>query len=667
MSRPPAIPSEWADVASAVPLSLSPAESTGNAAPALTAAVERLLAAADDSRKAALRDLVARMKTARDAGDVDLAVRALRAALVPTLDFTAAQSLLRFRQSLPPEATPRAKIKLAILGSFTTHQLRDLTELFLFAAGIGVEVYEGDFGVFRQELLDPTSGLYAFAPDIVYVATHWRDLGHRPTVASTAEDAAALLDAEYDDWALLWRTAHDRLGCQIVQNNFDTPPWRALGNHELRHPAALTRFIAQANLALAERAPPYVTIHDVEWLESVAGRRAWADERYFLHAKLPCAPEYLVDYAHSVASIIAAQRGLSRKCLVLDLDNTLWGGVIGDDGMRGIRIGQGDAEGEAFASFQHYAKALAMRGVILAVCSKNTDAIAREVFESHPDMVLRLDDIACFVANWNDKAANLRHIARTLNIGLDSLVFVDDNPAERSIVRQLVPEVAVPEVTADPGSFIDALERHRYFQVVALGADDLKRAEYYRTNAARAAVASASGGVEDFLQSLAMRAVAGPITDATLERATQLINKSNQFNLTTRRKSTADVLAAMTAPDWVTLTVSLADRFGDNGLISVVLAKVDGDTLDIDTWLMSCRVLKRGVERFLLNLIVAEARARGLSTVRGEFIPTPKNALVRDHYAELGFTNAGTDADGRGVWHLSVADFAPLSSHIAKA
>jgi FkbH-like protein len=463
---------------------------------------------------------------------------------------------------------------------------------------------------------------------------------------------------------MFWRTAHERLNCQIVQNNFDTPPWRALDNYEMRHPATLSRFIAETNRLLAERAPGYVTIHDVEALEVNAGRRAWANERFFLHAKMPCAPEYLVEYAHSVASIVAAQRGLSKKCLVLDLDNTLWGGVIGDDGMRGIRIGQGDAEAEGFTAFQRYCKLLASRGVILAVCSKNTDAIAREVFEKHPDMVLRMDDIACFVANWSDKAANLRHIAKTLNIGLDSLVFVDDNPAERSIIRHLVPEVAVPEVSTDPIDFIEALERHRYFQVATLGAEDFKRTEYYRANAARAEVASSSGGVEGFLQQLDMRATIGAINDATLERSTQLVNKSNQFNLTTRRKTVAEVLLAMTAPDWVTLTVTLADRFGDNGLISVLLANVDGDTLDIDTWVMSCRVLKRGVERFLLNALVEKTKAMGLKSIRGTYIPTAKNDIVREHYRELGFHNVETGSDGRTIWQLCVSDFAHLANNI---
>ena len=231
--------------------------------------------------------------------------------------------------------------------------------------------------------------------------------------------------------------AHDRLGCQIIQNNFDLPPWRLLGNHDARHPAGFSRYASLVNLGLQDAAPPYVTIHDIDHLAATWGRWSWGEERFYHHAKLACSPEHLVDYAHSLASLVLAQLGAARKCLVLDLDNTLWGGVIGDDGLGGIRLGQGDPEGESFVAFQHYVKGLRERGVILAVCSKNTDSIAREVFEKHTEMVLRLDDISCFMANWDDKATNLGRIAEQLNIGLNSLVFVDDNPAERAIVRRL--------------------------------------------------------------------------------------------------------------------------------------------------------------------------------------------------------------------------------------
>ncbi len=361
-----------------------------------------------------------------------------------------------------------------------------------------------------------------------------------------------------------------------------------------------------------------------------------------------------------MASVLAARLGLTKKCLVLDLDNTCWGGVIGDDGLGGIRLGQGDAEGEAFVAFQQYAKALKQRGVLLAVCSKNEERIAREVFEKHTEMVLRMDDIACFVANWNDKAANLREIARRLNIGLNSLVFVDDNPAERALVRQLAPEVAVPEVPDDPASFIEAIEPYCYFQTLAIAQEDLQRAEYYRSNARREEALSGSANVEEYLRSLAMTARIGPVTAMSLERTAQLINKSNQFNLTTRRRSAAEVSALAADPQWLTRTVSLTDRFGDNGLIGVLLAKIEGDDLVIDTWLMSCRVLKRGVETLLNNNLCRWAAARGLKRICGEYLPTSKNDLVREHYAGLGYTKTCDDGAGRTRWELRLsADWRP--------
>jgi FkbH-like protein len=634
--------------------------------PKLMAAVEQCAAAGENERRTAFRVLLERMNEVKDAGRFGDLAAALRFSLAPTLDYTSVQSLNRFYKALPPLTPGQSKIKLAILGGFTTHQLRDFIELYLFAAGVPAEIYEADYGVFQQEILSPSSGLYEFKPNVVYLATHWRNLGHLPKLPNSEKEVSALLEAEYRDWALLWQTAHDRLGCQILQNNFDTPPWRSLDNHEIRHSATLSRFIAEINRLLAERAPSYVTIHDVETLAANAGRRIWGNERFFLYAKMPCAPEYLVDYAHSVSSILAAQRGLSRKCLVLDLDNTVWGGVIGDDGLGGIRVGQGDPEGEGFLSFQRYVKNLQMRGVILAVCSKNDERTAREVFEKHPDMILRLDDISCFVANWTDKATNLQSIAQQLNIGLDSLVFIDDNPAERSIIRQMVPEVAVPEVSADPIEFVEVLERHRYFQVATLGSEDFKRTEYYRANMQRAEIQASAGRLEDFLRSLEMTATIGPIQATTLERSTQLINKSNQFNLTTRRRSVAEIMALTQSPDWLTITVSLSDRFGDNGLISVVLGHVQQDTLDIDTWLMSCRVLKRGVEEFLLNYLCEEAAARKLKRIGGEYIPTARNALVRDHYADLGFRNIETKPGGHTIWQLSIADYEPLSNFIKR-
>jgi FkbH-like protein len=622
---------------------------------------------ASTDRASVLRELQADIKRSIKNADWRGAARALRAAADPALDFTSAQSLARLLGKLREHhRASRAVCRLAILGSSTTDQLAPLIELFAFAADVPVEFYQAPYGTFRQEIYDPGSALYEFAPKLVFLATGWRDLGNVPRLDATRDEVHAAVERECEAWASLWSAAHGRLACQIIQNNFDAPALRALDNHEMRHPGSLGGYVARVNLAMSERAPAYVTIHDADHLSASAGRHSWGDPRYYHLAKFICAPEAQVDYAHSVASLIVAASGAAKKCLVLDLDNTLWGGVIGDDGLGGIQLGQGSPEGEAFLAFQHYVLALRHRGVILAVCSKNDEHNAREPFEKHPEMALKLGDISCFVANWNDKASNLRFIAQQLNIGLDSLVFVDDNPAERSIVRQLAPEVAVPEMPTDPAGYVRALERHRYFQTLSLEAEDFKRTDFYRANAERDALLQASpGDIHQFLASLDMTGRIEPISALTLERSTQLINKSNQFNLTSRRYSTAEVMARSTDPAWCTASVFLADRFGDNGLISVVMAQERDAALLIDTWLMSCRVLKRGVEQHVLNHLVERARERGLRTLRGVYIASAKNGMVTDHYETLGFRRIAAANDGCTHWELDLADgWQPLPTFI---
>jgi len=622
-------------------------------------ALEDLLeayATADAARKkGALAELVKALKAAVKAGDYSQAAAALRRAFTPVMDYTSALSLHRVYKSIKQQPNLGAPLKLAVLGSFTTAQLISMIELSLFSAGVVVEIYEADYGVFRQEILDPTSELYQFRPQVLLLATSWRDLGGAPELNSDPTALPQLVSEEVDRWLNLWNVAFSRLGCQIMQNNFDAPVWRQLGNHEARHPTSSRRYIAAVNQALQDRAPPFVTIHDLDELSSNFGRARWGDERFFHHAKIPCDPECLVEYGHSVASLILALQGLSKKCLALDLDNTLWGGVIGDDGLGGIRLGQGNPEGETFLAFQRYLKSLKDRGVILAVCSKNEEPVAKEVFEKHREMVLRLDDISCFVANWEPKADNLRKIAQTLNIGRDSIVFVDDNPAERALVRQLAPEVCVPELPEDPAGYIAAIEGLRAFQVVSLSSEDLKRTEFYQANSERQLQAESASNIDEFLKSLSMVAHVAPVDAASLERSSQLINKSNQFNLTTRRRSAAELQALVDDPQWITRTVSLEDKFGDNGLISLLLARVEDNALNIDTWLMSCRVLKRGVENLLLNKLVELARERGLNEIVGEYIPTAKNVIVKDHYLNLGLTQCGEE-EGRTRWRLAIDD-----------
>jgi FkbH-like protein len=622
--------------------------------------VDIYYSAAPEDRHRVLPALLAEVKRVAPT-QPETAIGLLCEVVQPDLDYSSAMMCHRILTEFGREA--RAHTKLAILGGFMTHQLSQLIELFLFAIGIDVQIYESDYNVFNQEIADPTSGLYAFQPDFVFVAVNRRNLGHQPSCAESAARVREMVDAEVKCWSNLWQAMHERLNCQIIQNNFDSPQWRTLYNHEMRHHAGLGRFVSQVNLALQETAPSFVTIHDVDYLAATVGRWAWGDARFYYHAKLPCAPEFLVAYAHSIASVIGAHKGKSKKAIVFDLDNTLWGGVVGDDGITGIRCGNGNAEGEAFLAIQQYAEGLRARGVILAVCSKNDEQIAREVFQKHPEMVLRLEHISCFIANWEDKATNLHRIAAQLNIGLDSMVFVDDNPAERALVRQMAPEVAVPDLPEDPAGYIQAIERHCYFQTVSIATEDMERAEMYEGNVLRERAQLTSANLDDFLRSLDMRAMVEAVSHANVERVAQLTARSNQFNLTTRRHSATDFLRMMRSSDWLTLTVSLNDRFGNNGLISVLLARISGDSLIVDTWLMSCRVLKRGVEQLILNRLCVLARTRGVESILGEYIPTARNALVRDHYHNLGF-EAVSDDGGHTWWRLSLAAQHPLETFI---
>jgi FkbH-like protein len=577
-----------------------------------------------------------------------------RRAVDPQLDYASAMDLHRFLVPGPPTDSNISKpVRLAILGGSTTHQLRDLIEVFLAGEQIRAEIYEADYGLFRQEILMPGSGLDQFGPQVIFLATSCRNIGGFPRMLEDETSVKQLLDTEVSEWAWLWETANTRWNATIIQNNFEVQPGSVIGHFNQRHAASREQYVERLNRLLADRAPAYVLIHDLRGLSSELGTRAWFDPRYYYEYKMPCGPELLVPYAHSIVSLLCAIAGKSKKVLVLDLDNTLWGGVIGDLGAGAIRFGQGSGEGEAFLAFQTYALQLRQRGVLLAVCSKNNESAAREPFEKRDDMVLKLADISCFVANWENKADNLRNIARQLDLKPDSLVFVDDNPAERALVRRLAPEVAVPDMPEDPAGYIQALAIHRYFETVGLTAEDAARTQYYADNNKRREMAAGSSDVSSFLISLKMHSKVEPINEFNIERVTQLLNKSNQFNLTTRRRTVAEVRELTNSADWRTLTFTLVDALGDNGLISIILLRGCGKALEIDTWVMSCRVLLRGMEQFARNQVVEIARSGGFESITGCYIPTEKNSMVKDHFPSLGFTPAGTDG-GQTFWTLQL-------------
>jgi FkbH-like protein len=581
-------------------------------------------------------------------------------------DYPAFQALGRARRKLvtqhPPPPQP-ANARIAMLSGATTSMLVEPLQLVLESLGVGCTIHTSPYNSFAREMLDPLSETVAFRPNVAVVVTTPASVPGWPSWnASEAEVDTAISEAcEY--WIRLCRSLHEHANCEIVLANFHPLPVRPLGTVGAKTPGEANRFLRGVNDALARRVPPYVHIHDVESLASFYGVYRWFDQRFWNHAKQPVSFECLVPYVRNVAQIIGALFGRSAKCVVLDLDNTLWGGNVGDDGPERLVLGEGHPQGEAFTAFQRYLLSLKQRGVMLAVCSKNEEKDALAPFVSRPEMVLKRSDFLAFYANWQPKSENLREIATSLNIGLDALVFVDDNPAEREEVRQALPDVRVVELSADPSDYPVLLDRAGWLDLVVLSAEDQARTSMYTANVAREEVISAAGSYAAYLDSLDQRAVVGPFDERHLDRITQLTNKTSQFNLTTRRMTRSELAALMTSPIHLTDYVQLADRFGDNGLISVFAARGDGPDLWIELWLMSCRVFGRGVERLVCNRMVALAKEAGYRTLHGIYLPTAKNGVVRELYGTLGFAPCES-VGGGDHWALELDAFQPFETSI---
>ena len=553
--------------------------------------------------------------------------------------------------------------RIAILGGSTTNMFRDFLELFLLDAGVKPIFYESEYAQYYEEAVFQNDALLAFAPDIIFVFTTSVNLKEQPSVFETKEEAEARINREYTRYQSIWDGLAARYHAVIIQNNFEMPAYLPLGSLDTVLWSGWRNTIESLNARIAEYAMAHagMYVHDIHYLASVLGMEQWFDLSQYSAYKLAVCYESMPFVALHAANVVKAVLGKTKKCLVLDLDNTLWGGIIGDDGMEGIQIGKETPEAEAYTAFQRYLLTLKERGVLLAVCSKNEEVVAKSGF-SHPDTVLQLDD---FQANWEPKDQNIRAIARQLNIGLDSLVFLDDNPAERAIVRQGVPEVAVPEVTGgDVVSYIRALERNGYFEPIAISEDDRKRSEAYRENKKRVELEASLDSYEDFLRSLDMQAEIASFQPIYYDRIAQLTNKSNQFNLTTFRYTRTDIERMAKDSRYITLYGRLQDRFGDNGLVSVIIAEKEGSDVHIRLWLMSCRVLKRGMEEAMMDLLLARTRLAGGKKLIGYYYPTAKNGMVRDFYGLHGFSLL-EDVAGATVWvyDLAAKDTSPVQRH----
>jgi FkbH-like protein len=571
------------------------------------------------------------------------------------------------------EASGFLQIRLAVLASSTVDHLLPAIRVAGLRRRLLIDVHSGAYGQYRQDLLDPAASLHQFAPRTVLFSLTARETIADVPLTATISDVDAAITRRIGELRLLWRKAREIFNAAIIQQTFIDVTEPLFGSYDRFVPGTPARIVARLNDRLYEAAAQDdVLLLDIARASARDGIDAWFDTGRWLQGKLEIAPQAAPLYGEMVARILAAQRGLSKKCLVLDLDNTLWGGVIGDDGLEGIVLGEGSAAGEAHLALQRYAKQLKERGVILAVCSKNDPAIAEAVFHEHPEMLLRRSDIAAFLANWEDKTENLKAIAAQLNIGIDSLVFVDDNPVERARIRQSLPMIAVPELPDDAAQYARCLADAGYFEAVAYTSEDRHRAGQYAANAEREALLGASQSMDEFLRGLKMSVVFGPFTAVDHARIVQLFNKTNQFNSTTRRYTSEEIACVANLPDALTLQFRLLDRIGDNGLVSaMILRPTPGheDVLEIENWVMSCRVFGRQLEFKAMNIAVEAARQRGARALIADYIATSKNNVISALYPSLGFAaiNETASANGATRWFLDFADYIARETHIDHA
>ena len=555
--------------------------------------------------------------------------------------------------------------KIAILGGSTTNEVKLNFELFLLKEGIKPIFYESEYNKYYEDALF-SQELLEFKPDIVYVYSTIKNIKKFPSIIFEKKQNEELFAYESKKLEMIWESLFSKLSCVVIQNNFELPQNRIIGNSSFYLDGGNINFINKLNLFISEATKKYnnLYINDINYLSSLIGLEKWYDNELWFNYKYAVSFEGITYIAHSVASIIKSIYGKNKKAIALDLDNTLWGGVIGDDGVNGIKIGSETAIGEAYEDFQKYIKNLKDIGIILTIDSKNDLENALEGL-SHPSMILHKDDFFTIKTNWNLKSNNILESAREINIGEDSFVFIDDNPVERELVRSQLQNVAVPEIGDKIELFKNFIDRNNYFEIISLSKEDLERAKYYQDNQNREKEQQNYSNYSDYLKSLNMIAEIDEAKEIYLERIYQLINKTNQFNLTTKRYTKSEVEEIYKDPNYILLYGKLKDKFGDNGLISIIIGKQAGDVLEILLWIMSCRVLKRDMEIAMLNELVDLAKKRGIKKLRGAYIPSKKNSMVKDHYKNLDF-KFEKEENNIFTWVLEIADYQPKECMIEK-
>jgi fkbH domain len=552
------------------------------------------------------------------------------------------------------------KKRIAVLGGSTTHDIIRMLELFLLNYGIEPEFYESEYAQYWQDAMFDNEELVQFHPDLIYIHTTGRNITFFPDMEDSLQGIEDKLEAQMNHFRVMWEKLENTYHCPVIQNNFEFPFYRILGNRDSYDPHGKTAFIQRLNMEFARYAAQqeHFYIYDIQYESAAFGLDRWTDPSYWHMYKYAMSMQAIPDFAFHLSHIIKAVFGKNKKAFVLDLDNTLWGGIVGDDGPENLEIGQETSMGQVYQEFQGYLKEHKKIGVLLNVDSKNEEENALAGLK-HPEGILKPEDFIVIKANWLPKSQNLTEIASELNIGRDALVFVDDNPAEREIIRQHVPETAVPEMTdgdqVNPDQFIRILDKNAYFEVVTLSEDDKHRNEMYKANAMRKEQEESFGNYSDFLKSLEMKAVIRGFEPVYYSRIAQLTNKSNQFNLTTKRMTQAEVEQMAQDPGYITLYGKLKDKFGDNGVVSLVIGKKNGDTLELILWLMSCRVLKRDMEQAMLDTLVWQSRESGIRKLHGYYYKTAKNAMVKDFYGAMGFQKL-SEKDGDSEWEYVIPE-----------
>ena len=554
--------------------------------------------------------------------------------------------------------------KIAILGGSTTSEVKDILELFLLNYGIRPVFYESEYNQFWQDVMFENAELVKFCPDVIFIHTSNRNITTYPEITNLKEDIEHLLNEQYEHFRVMWDKISQEYRCPIIQNNFEYPYFRLLGNKDVGDIHGRTNFVARMNILFSEYAQEHdgFFINDINYQSAVYGLEKWSNPMEWHMYKYALCLDAIPILAFNVANIIKSIYGKNKKALAIDLDNTLWGGIVGDDGVENLEIGMETPMGQAYTEFQYYLKQLKKQGVLLNIISKNEleNALAGM---HHPQMLLKTDDFISIKANWEPKSVNLVNIAEELTLLPDSFVFVDDNPAEREIIRQQVPGTGIPEMQKVE-HYIKSIDQAGYFEVTNISKDDLERSVMYKENVARASQQSKFENYQDYLLSLNMKAEIREFQTIYISRIAQLTNKSNQFNLTTRRYTQEEIEEIAVDNGYITLYGKLEDCFGDNGVVSVVIGKIEDSKLNILLWLMSCRVLKRDMEFAMMDELVRQAGKREIYDIYGYYYPTQKNAMVKDFYAVQGFSLIEEDEAGNRIWHLNTKNGYINKNHV---